>query len=476
MASTKTIQPPEVQPNNHSIKPWLIAAAVLVGAFMLINATIWFAYMGRSYPGVKVGNQSVGNLTGGAITAQLGNYTSDYSIETTVKDSKYTVTPQDIGISYNIQKSSEAVLAVGKQQWLPVHGFVQAWLGGSAKLEYDLNKEQLARKAAELAGTSSVPPTDAKVTVEGEMVRVEADKDGQGVDAAVLAELLQQTAATGSQRATIGERATKAAVTTSEAEETAVRVRKTIALPVRIEVNGRVFSPGAAEVGTWLAITPKDGTLTVGVNVETLNAYIATVAGQVDVAAVNKKISMVNGEVRNISEGKNGLALDKAAVATALTGAVTAGGSATVSGKLNPVSFKTLTNNSVDIAGKYIEINLSRQQMWAYEEKKVVRNSPITSGATGAGYPTIQGLFKIYGKQTNRNLNGYAIGYDYNVFVKYWMPFSGNYGLHDASWRTKFGGQDYYYGGSHGCVNLPLGMASWLYNWAPIGTPVWVHS
>jgi lipoprotein-anchoring transpeptidase ErfK/SrfK len=27
---------------------------------------------------------------------------------------------------------------------------------------------------------------------------------------------------------------------------------------------------------------------------------------------------------------------------------------------------------------------------------------------------------------------------------------------------------------SHGCVNLPLDVAEWLYGWAPVGTPVFV--
>ncbi len=56
------------------------------------------------------------------------------------------------------------------------------------------------------------------------------------------------------------------------------------------------------------------------------------------------------------------------------------------------------------------------------------------------------------------------------------MPFYGNYGLHDASWRNGvFGGQDYLYNGSHGCVNLPEATAAFIYNWADVGTPVWIH-
>ena len=48
--------------------------------------------------------------------------------------------------------------------------------------------------------------------------------------------------------------------------------------------------------------------------------------------------------------------------------------------------------------------------------------------------------------------------------MKYWMPFNGGIGLHDASWRSKFGGEIYKNSGSHGCVNLPRSVAETIYN------------
>jgi lipoprotein-anchoring transpeptidase ErfK/SrfK len=126
--------------------------------------------------------------------------------------------------------------------------------------------------------------------------------------------------------------------------------------------------------------------------------------------------------------------------------------------------------------GKYIEVNLSKQHLWVWQDHNVIYETPITSGATGAGYGTVTGLFSIYYKTTNTRLRGYQYGYNYDVPVKYWMPFYSGYGLHDAEWRNgNFGGSDYYYGGSHGCVNLPDAAAAFIYNWAEVGTPVWVH-
>jgi hypothetical protein len=55
------------------------------------------------------------------------------------------------------------------------------------------------------------------------------------------------------------------------------------------------------------------------------------------------------------------------------------------------------------------------------------------------------------------------------------MPFLGGYGLHDASWRSEFGGDIYIHEGSHGCPNMPVEIAGQVYDNVSIGTPVIVY-
>ena len=45
-------------------------------------------------------------------------------------------------------------------------------------------------------------------------------------------------------------------------------------------------------------------------------------------------------------------------------------------------------------------------------------------------------------------------------------------GMHDATWRTTFGGDIYMENGSHGCVNLPETIAEVLFEQMSVGTPV----
>lgn len=63
-------------------------------------------------------------------------------------------------------------------------------------------------------------------------------------------------------------------------------------------------------------------------------------------------------------------------------------------------------------------------------------------------------------------------GEGYASPVKFWMPFNGGIGFHDASWRNTFGGTIYKKNGSHGCVNMPYEAAKTLYENVYKGMPV----
>ena len=67
-------------------------------------------------------------------------------------------------------------------------------------------------------------------------------------------------------------------------------------------------------------------------------------------------------------------------------------------------------------------------------------------------------------------------GEDYATPVKYWMPFAGDVGMHDASWRSSFGGSIYKTGGSHGCINMPPSAAKTVYENINKGYAVLVYT
>lgn len=116
-------------------------------------------------------------------------------------------------------------------------------------------------------------------------------------------------------------------------------------------------------------------------------------------------------------------------------------------------------------SGKWIDVNLSKQLLVAYEGSTPVLTSLVSTGISI--HPTVVGTFNIYVKYNSQAMSG--PGY-YLPGVPYVMYFYSAYALHGTYWHHNFG-----HPMSHGCVNLPTDKAQWLYNWAPIGTPVHVH-
>jgi lipoprotein-anchoring transpeptidase ErfK/SrfK len=122
-----------------------------------------------------------------------------------------------------------------------------------------------------------------------------------------------------------------------------------------------------------------------------------------------------------------------------------------------------VTNN------RWIDVNLAEQTLAVYDNRALVFATVIASGLEP--YWTKPGLFQIYQKketETMRNNNPAEFYYLDNV--PWTMYFDGARALHGAYWRTIFG-----FPQSHGCVNLSVGDAHWLYNWAVEGDWVYVH-
>lgn len=127
-------------------------------------------------------------------------------------------------------------------------------------------------------------------------------------------------------------------------------------------------------------------------------------------------------------------------------------------------------------------VSVSRRRLWACAgHQKRYEVSVITGMEKIPADLTPRGVYRIYAKQTNLYLGGTDGISHWRDWVHFWMPFLTNrygiYGLHDATWRRRedFGAiSPYSNQASHGCVELPLRAARWLYNWTRIGTTVTV--
>ncbi|MFC2662837.1 MAG: L,D-transpeptidase family protein [Eubacterium sp.] len=130
-----------------------------------------------------------------------------------------------------------------------------------------------------------------------------------------------------------------------------------------------------------------------------------------------------------------------------------------------------------DIGNSYVEVNISTQTVYCVIKGKKVLTTSVVTGNVAENHATPYGVFILNYKAKDVNLKGQnADGSDYSSHVSYWMPFNGGIGLHDATWRSSFGGSIYKTNGSHGCVNMPPSAAATLYSYVHAGMPVIVHA
>ncbi len=132
--------------------------------------------------------------------------------------------------------------------------------------------------------------------------------------------------------------------------------------------------------------------------------------------------------------------------------------------------YKGTSHGEKDYGNSYVEVNLTTQHVYVYKDGEMVFDTACVSGNVAKGHGTHTGVYPIAYKQKDATLKGD----NYESHVKFWMPFNMGEGLHDATWRSKFGGTLYKNGGSHGCVNLPLSAAEKIYGIVEAGWPVLV--
>ena len=122
-------------------------------------------------------------------------------------------------------------------------------------------------------------------------------------------------------------------------------------------------------------------------------------------------------------------------------------------------------NPGVGGGERWIDVDLSRQMLYAYEGNTLVNSFVVSTGTWQ--YPTVTGQYRIYIKYRYKDMSG--PGY-YLKNVPYTMFFYKGYAIHGTYWHNNFGTPM-----SHGCVNLTIADSEWVYNFASVGTLVNVH-
>lgn len=216
-----------------------------------------------------------------------------------------------------------------------------------------------------------------------------------------------------------------------------------------------------AEDGSF--VIDDDGDLMLRENA--IEEFVDALAEEYDTVGTSRQFRATRGELVTVEGGTYGNKIDRSAEVEYLKDAFL--------NKRKEVHEPAYTQKAQaqgkdDIGSTYIEVDMGEQMMYYYVDGEQKIATPIVTGNTSRRMGTPSGVNYVYLKQTDRILRGEG----YASHVDFWMPVKGNIGIHDASWRSKFGGTIYQTNGSHGCINTPRDIMVQLYESAEVGTPV----
>ena len=218
----------------------------------------------------------------------------------------------------------------------------------------------------------------------------------------------------------------------------------------------------AEESAQWIGF---DDNLNVTFDSEKVRAFLKALAVKYDTIGTVRNFVTTSGRTISVGGGDYGWKVDIKKETENLTNDIMSG--STIS-KEPAYSHKGVLAGLNDIGSTYVEIDLTNQALWLYVAGERIAGGATVTGDVDGGYRTPEGIYSLKYKARNAVLKGPT----YRAQVSYWMPFNGDIGIHDASWRTDFGRDIYLARGSHGCINVQFYLAQKLYNNISVGTPI----
>lgn len=227
------------------------------------------------------------------------------------------------------------------------------------------------------------------------------------------------------------------------------------------------YTLGRNQIRPWLV---KNDTGSYTLDTSQVAAWVEQMAYETDTFGLAHEFTTSLGEKITLAAGGDyGWYMNQDKTTEALVEAIKAGQTAT----LEPIYiYEGRDRSKNDIGDTYVEICITSQTMWCYKDGKLVSKTPVVTGDEPSGFATPSGsVWAIDGKKPDAKFRLF------DVTVKYWLPFNGDCGIHDSTWRgdSEYGGSTYLGNGSHGCINTPLGEAAKIFDAVEIGDPVIVY-
>ncbi len=468
-------------------KAGLIAALVL---FVVIAAAgvsyVAYAtqYSDRYIDGTYINGMDVSHMTVEEVEEALKNRVEDYSLTISFLDGQQeTLTMEDIGFAYRSDgKAAEILKSQNALEW--IRGILGRPVGFEVSEAYTYDGEKLEAAfmaLPEMQPENQRPPQDAHLAFgDDRRLMVVPEDNGTVIDASKVIPALKSAVTTGETEvdATALGAYSKAEVTKDDPDLVNQAADLNTYLNVSVKYNmydGSTVLIDKEAISTWLSVKEDDPDyyyMNTEVLLEKCTEFARSLAREYDYTTNTVTFTSTNHGEKQYETSPSGYLIGEADEAQQLYEDILSRKSV----EREPV-YSLYKEPMTSLGGTYIEVDIPYQHVYVYVNGSLYFDTPCVTGKNSdPSRRTHTGLYSIYYKQRNRTLQGNinpATGQpSYRSFVNYWMAFNNAEGLHDASWRSSFGGSIYQNSGSHGCVNLPYSAAQTIYGICEVGTPV----
>lgn len=457
---------------KHNTKKILITAAAITGLLLSIYLFPTLYFQDRFVLGSSINGISYAGKTVMEVEQDIDDKINAYTLTLTGRnDVEAVIHASDINYHY-VKDDQIAKLKEAQDpfSW-PLALFNKNDLSMEATTAYDEELlSQVIKKLPFFSSENNIAPENAAIVyTETDGFQIQPEKENSQIKGEVLASLIKDCLEQGITSLVLEDygcyeepfyRASSPEVLKAlEAANTYTGLTITYDFGSRSEVLDQ------STLHDWITISED---FKVSIIKEKIEEYVKFLNYHYTTFGIAREFTKEDGKTITIRGGDYGWWINRGAEAKELLSILKKGEDVT----REPVYFQTAASREPDdIGSSYVEVNLKKQKLWVFIDGEKQLESDIVTGNLSRNYGTPGGIYDITYKERNATL----VGENYATPVKYWMPFNGNIGFHDASWRNKFGKDIYKTSGSHGCVNMPPKKAAEMFDLIKKGTPVIVY-
>ena len=460
------------------------AALLLLGVVGAGGYAYAAHYDGRAVPGTTVAGTDVSGKSREQVVAAIENRAKSAKVDIS-GDVTASASLADLGTTVDAQATADAVMARGDSLGEKLQALVSK---GEVPVVTTTNTTTVSNYATSLIPEDRAKARNATVVLseDGTTFSTTSASNGASLDVNAL-EQAAQKAATSLGSSSVSLTMTDAApkVSDDEAQKVADKANNWVSQDVTITLDEDSYTAENTDKASWIKVTNSaESAPTIAVDSAKVSQWVQAQAEEAKVEPVTgqRNVNASGKVVSTPTEAKDGKTVNNAdTVAKSITESF--GSDKAYTGTFETTAVKAEWKERTIAAGaenlpyqaapgeKWVDLNLSNKTVTAYEGATVV-HGPVSIVDGAAETPTVTGTYKVYLQYESQTMRGEnADGSPYVAEDVPWVSyFHSGYAFHGAGWRSSFG-----YSGSHGCVNMPVSEAQWIYNWVDTNTVVQSH-